>query len=90
MADFNIFSLNTRGLRDVKKRREIFRWLKRYYKADQGFVMLQETHSIEKDEEIWKKEWGAEIVFSHGSNDSKGVAILFPKNFKSENINAMR
>ena len=32
------------------------------------------------DEASWKKEWDGEIIFSHGSYNSKGVAILIPQN----------
>ena len=78
MKNLNILSLNVRGLRDGSKRRELFRWIKRYYNGDKHFVLLQETHSTLFDENIWQKEWGADIIFSHGTNDSKGVAILLP------------
>lgn len=78
MVDINVSSLNARGLRDGNKRREIFRWLKRYHKAEHNFTFIQESHSIESDEDVWKKEWGSNIIFSHGNNNAKGVAILFP------------
>ncbi|KAL9953780.1 hypothetical protein ACROYT_G041245 [Oculina patagonica] len=35
-----------------------------------------ETFSEQKDEPIWKSEWGGAIFFSHGSTHSKGVSIL--------------
>lgn len=38
-------------------------------------ICLQETHSCEEDTSFWKKQWGDEIFFSHGSNRSGGVAI---------------
>mgnify|MGYP001556512402 CR=1 FL=1 len=79
MGRISIFSLNIRGLRDRLKRLELFRWLKRYYKAEKAFVLLQETHSIKDDETTWKREWGSEIVFSHGCSNARGVAILFPQ-----------
>ena len=40
---------------------------------------LQETHSKGDSEAQWKNEWGADIVMSHGSPHSCGVAILFKK-----------
>ena len=79
----NLHSLNVRGLRDVKERRAIFHWLRKF---NQGIIFLQETHSCSEDESIWKNEWGANIVFSHGSRDSRGVAILF-SNSMNYNIN---
>ena len=39
---------------------------------------MQETHSNETDEVLWQKEWGSKILFCHGTNHSRGVAILFP------------
>ena len=47
---------------------------------------MEETHSSTNDEQIWKKDWDGEILYSHGSANSRGVAILLPKdidtNFK--------
>ena len=37
---------------------------------------LQETYSEPGDENIWKKEWGGELIFSHGTKHSKGVCNL--------------
>ena len=56
MVDVNVLSLNARGLRDGKKRREIFRWLKRYYNAHESFTFVQECHSVNNDENVWKSE----------------------------------
>ncbi len=42
--------------------------------------MLQETHSTSTNEKKWKKEWGGQIIFSHGTSNSRGVATLFPTN----------
>jgi len=33
-----------------------------------------------RDENNWKQEWGGPVFCSHGTNDSKGVAILFEQN----------
>ena len=54
------------------------------YKDEKAaFYFLQETYSEKEDETVWKKEWGGDIIFSHGSNRSKGVCILI---YPSENI----
>ena len=68
-----IISLNVRGLKNQRKRRSIFSYLK-----DQKChcYFLQETYSEPKDELIWKSEWGGEMLFSHGTNRQKGVCIL--------------
>ena len=80
MAAFhNILSLNVRGLRDSKKRREIFRWLKRFHDGNDSIIFLQETHTVERDKAIWEKEWGGDVYLSDFKQNSRGVAILLPK-----------
>ena len=39
-------------------------------------IFLQETYSESNDENVWRKEWGGELFFSHGTKHSKGVCIL--------------
>ena len=68
-----VFSLNVRGIRDQTKRRSIFLFLK---DQNANIYFLQETYSEPGDENIWKKEWGGELFFSHGTKHSKGVCIL--------------
>ena len=53
-----------------------------------NIFLLQETHSTVKDEIIWRKEWGGEILYEHGLSNSRGVAILFKPtfNFKVDTI----
>ena len=46
--------------------------------------MLQETHSTSADENLWKCEWGGNILFFLGNSRSNGVAILFHHKFKFE------
>ena len=53
-----INSLNVRGIRNEKKRKTLFRWLKSNYK---GFALLQETHSTVECETEWIKDWGNEV-----------------------------
>ena len=68
-------SFNCRGIRDKKKRDSVFHWLTTKHL---GIAMLQETHSMATDELEWQKEWKGDIYYSHGTNQSKGVAILLP------------
>ena len=72
-GNFNVMTLNVRGLRNPVKRRSIFGFLK-----DQNCeaYFLQETYSELSYEIIWRSEWGGVIFFSHGSTHSKGVCIL--------------
>ena len=88
--NIKLLSLNVRGLRNSDKRRQIFRWLKRFHDGGNCFTFLQETHSTHKDEEIWKREWGSKISFSHGSSVSKGVAILFPLKYNCNVIEELQ
>ena len=68
-----IATLNVNGLRDPTKRDIIFSYLTR---RKIGITLMQETHSESKDEKAWRNQWGGDIMFSHGSTNSKGVAIL--------------
>ena len=77
MVDLKLYSFNVRGIRQKLKRRTIFRHLKNKY--PNGIYLLQETHSTTDVEKTWKLDWNGDIHFSHGTNDSRGVAILiFP------------
>jgi len=61
------------GLRNQVKRRTLFACLKNQ-KAD--FYCLQKTFSQKLDENTWCQEWGGKIIFSHGTEHSKGTCIL--------------
>ena len=77
MADnIDLLSLNCRGLRNKTKRRTLFSWLEKYNRA---IIMLQETHSDASIEQIWSNEYKGKIYFSHGSSNSRGVALLLPR-----------
>ena len=71
---------------DKKKRLSIFNLFNKKHK---GFVFIQETHSTIHDEIIWKREWGGDILFAHGSSKSRGVAILIPSNIDYK-INSLK
>ncbi len=78
MVDIRMYSFNVRGLRDKVKRKIVFNHLMTKY--PKGIYLLQETHSTPDVESTWKKDWpGGEIYFSHGKNDSCGVATLVYK-----------
>lgn len=81
LANVNVVSFNVNGIRSENKRRAIFNYLK-YFKSH--IILLQETHSVPDDEVIWSNEWGAKIHFCHGNNMSKGVAIMYARNFPVE------
>ena len=70
-------SLNVRGIRDANKRKKLFLYL-RQFKHD--IIILQETHSVESDEELWRKQWGGQTLFAHGTNTTNGTCILIKPN----------
>ena len=76
LETINLKSFNCRGLRERNKRNQIFTWLKTNH---HGIILLQETHSTTNDEQIWKRDWEGDILYSHGLTNSRGVAILLPK-----------
>lgn len=78
LAEINVVSLNVNGIRNETKRRTIFNYLKH---DNAHIVLLQETHSSPEIESVWSNEWGSKIIYSHGSNFSRGVAVMFAKNF---------
>ena len=55
------------------KRRIVFK----YYHTRADIICLQETHFQENQEVVIKNEWGYDIIFSHGLNNTRGVCILF-------------
>jgi endonuclease/exonuclease/phosphatase (EEP) superfamily protein YafD len=78
--NFNLLSLNVRGLKsDALKRRSLFHWFKNHNESN-SIIFLQETHSTKECVIDWRTEWGSDMFFSHGTSDSRGVAILFPAN----------
>ena len=77
MANLVIKSLNVRGLRDDRKRREMFHAL---HKSKYNFFLLQETHSTKECETQWRTEWGGDVYYSHGTNVARGTCILIKKN----------
>ena len=72
-AALKIVSLNVRGVSNFKKRRTIFTWCRR---KNADVIFLQETHSNKATENQWQHEWGGKMLFSHGSPNSCGTAIL--------------
>ena len=73
-------SLNVRGLSNFHKRRTIFSWCR---KQKSDLIFLQETHSTIERQDQWRKEWGAPVLFSHGSTNARGVAILIKNSLNS-------
>ena len=69
-----ILSVNVNGLRNARKRQNIFHWLNKH---NIDITLIQETHceSVEIENE-WKMDWKGSSFWNHGTNLSKGVAFL--------------
>jgi len=78
MTNFKIGSLNINGARDNHKRMMLFESIRQ---KQIDILFLQETHSDLKNETDWRREWDGQIVLSHKSSISGGVAVLFSKHF---------
>ena len=48
-----LVSLNTNGIRDGRKRRSLFNWLKKFHKAEGQIVFLQESHTDTDNKADW-------------------------------------
>ena len=73
MSLIRVVSQNIRGLRDSKKRKEVFHYfnIKKF-----DIIMLQETHSNVEVERVWRAEWGNSIFYAHGTTAARGTCIL--------------
>lgn len=74
MDNLNFLTMNTRGLGDKFKRKQIFNWLQQ---KSENIFLLQETHSTIESQKKWYAEWGGDIIFNHGKSNARGTAILF-------------
>ena len=83
VGKINILSLNVRGMRDLQKRRKIFKYC-RNKNAD--IILLQETHGCNKSNTLWLSSWGSTGIFANGLTNSRGVATLFCKKMKIDEI----
>lgn len=78
-SDINILSLNVNGLNDVRKRRLVFNTLRKFRRS---IILLQETHCRPGNANLWKSQWGHDMVLTDISASSGGVAILFSRDLK--------
>ena len=69
---FNSITLNVRGLRDQKKRKNVFHWIN---SQNCHICLLQEVYCCQKDIDKWSREYGGTFYSSNGTNHSKGLLI---------------
>jgi hypothetical protein len=65
MFGVSVVSLNTQGLDSLKT------------KLIADIVFLQDIHTISSEEDTWKLIWRGNILFSHLSSNTAGIAICF-------------
>ena len=73
-GNYNFISNNVKGIKASEKRLKVFEYLKNSI-TDNGFIFLQETHSLSNHELKWKDDFGGPLFFSHGKSNSCGLAI---------------
>ena len=83
LDNIEIVSINVRGLHTKHLKR------KKYFHSfnlnkTPNVILLQETHSTIDDEMKWRREWGGDIIFAHGTSSARGVCILFKKTVNKE------
>jgi len=81
MTTLNIGTFNINGCRSIEKRVALFDYL-HLKKAD--VILLQETHSDQQNQTQWIGDWKGNVLLSHGTNLSAGVAILFSPSVSSQ------
>lgn len=84
MSEFKILSLNCRGLHDVNKRKDVFKYL-REQKA--SLYCLQDTHCTENDKSVVYAQWGLDFLMSPGNSNSRGTLTLTNNNFEYTVLN---
>ena len=62
-VNYNFILNNVKGIKASEKRLKLFEYLKNNIN-DNGFIFLQETHSLSNDELKWKDEFGGPLFFT--------------------------
>ena len=79
----SVATLNVNGLRNDKKRYNLFYWL---IQSNYDVICIQETHCTSSDDVYWTSQWknmgGSECHWNHGTSESRGVAILSTNKFQ--------
>ena len=82
-TNLSILTMNVRGIRNTKKRKSLFQMFRQ---GRYDIIALQETHLVETDVEILKREWGENFHLSAGTTRSKGLLTLFSNNISMNNV----
>ena len=85
--------MNVRGIRNPIKRRNIFAYLKGQVhnnKMADIFIIVDTHCHSKKDASTWGEEWSSnemDSIWSKGTQNQKGVAILINENFRRQHPN---
>ena len=78
MGEITFSSLNCRGLRDRKKRKDVLDFLQN---KSSNIYCLVDTHRDLSLENIVKTEFNLDCFFAAGTSNSRDVAVIFNNNF---------
>ena len=73
-----VLSANCQGLRDSKKRADVINYFK---ETNANIICLQDTHLVTSDIKDFHNVWEDEFYIHGHKTNSRGVAMLFRKNF---------
>ena len=79
MSILQIESINCRGLREKRKRLDIF---EKAQKESVNILCLQETHLTSEDQQMLKSEWNATHIIAGSETNAGGVMIIIEHNFE--------
>ena len=78
---FKLVLIIARGICTLEKPKATFAWLT---KQQADICFLQETYRTIEIENNWKMQLKSDMVFSHGSEHSRGVSILIKNSLEFE------
>ena len=78
--DFSVITFNVRGLQQHPKRVKMFNYISE--KLKNGFAFFQETLLSESCCLSWQQDWKGDLLFNHGTSNSRGTLIAFSDNFE--------
>ena len=78
-SNIQITSMNCQGLRDLKKRADVLKYLE---DLDSEIYCLQDTHWLTEDKKFIKNLWQGECFLNGQKSNSRGVAIMLKRNFE--------
>ena len=84
--NLKIATFNVRGMKTSNKQDAI---LKSLSDLKLNIIALQETHLLQADIKILKSKWHGPIIYSEGTNHSKGLCFLFDDYFKNITIEVL-